>query len=159
MASQSIPPGRSFVKPIGARQECAYLSVMRRWFGWFFAMVLLAAAPLGAQSLSGGALSGLWQLEKGKVEADGPRTVMIRTDSSASWGKETVRWRLRPAESEIMIALGGEWETYTIRLRGNRLELSGGDLTEKITLKKVGPATPRPAHVPLPPDPDSIPDR
>ena len=104
---------------------------------------------------SGGMLSGLWQLEKGKVNTDGPKTVMIRSDSSASWGKETVRWRLKPGQ--IMIALGGEWETYNLKLKADRMELSGGDLTDKITLKKVGPATPRPANVPVPPDPDSVP--
>jgi hypothetical protein len=128
---------------------------------WFLGLLGLfpSPGPLPAQDLSGPALSGLWQLEKGKVKADGPRTVMIRTDSSASWGKETVRWRLKPDRHEIMIALGGEWETYSIRLRGgNHLELSGGDLTEKITLRKVGPATPRPPNVPLPPDPDTIPN-
>ncbi|HEY9382470.1 MAG TPA: hypothetical protein VIP80_03050 [Gemmatimonadales bacterium] len=56
-----------------------------------------------------------------------------------------------------MIALGGEWETYNLKLKADRMELSGGDLTDKITLKKVGPATPRPANVPVPPDPDSVP--
>ena len=124
-----------------------------------FSVSILFAQALAAQGLSGAALAGLWQLEKGKVKADGPKTVMIRPDSSASWGKETVRWRLKPDKAEIMIALGGEWETYTIRVKGAQMELSGGDLTEKITLKKVGPATPRPPNVPLPADPDSIPDR
>ena len=104
---------------------------------------------------SGGMLSGLWQLEKGKVNTDGPKTVMIRSDSSASWGKETVRWRLKPGQ--IMIALGGEWETYNLKLKADRMELSGGDLTDKITLKRVGDATPRPANVPVPPDPDLAP--
>jgi len=109
------------------------------------------------QQPSGTTLAGLWQLEKGKVDTDGPKTVMIRSDSSASWGKETVRWRLKPGQ--IMIALGGEWETYNLKLKADRLELSGGDLSEKITLKKVGPATPRPASVPVPPDPDLVPER
>src|SRR6185503_17918406 len=113
------------------------------------------AAPLAAQQPTGISLSGLWQLEKGKVKADGPKTVMIRSDSSASWGKETVRWRLKPGQ--IMIALGGEWEVYDLKLKGDRLQLSGGDLTDKITLKKVGPATPRAPNVPVPPDPDSAP--
>ncbi|HEY9518045.1 MAG TPA: hypothetical protein VIQ98_02260 [Gemmatimonadales bacterium] len=118
------------------------------------ALLLLAcaAAPLQAQAPNGTTLSGLWQLEKGKVKADGPKTVMIRADSSASWGKETVRWRLK--EDQIMIALGGEWEIYKLKLKGNRLTLSGGDLTDPITLKRVGPATPRPTNVPVPPDPD-----
>jgi hypothetical protein len=77
---------------------------------------------------------------------------MIRPDSSASWGKETVRWRLK--EDQIMIALGGEWEIYKLKLKGNRLTLSGGDLTDPITLKRVGAATPRPANVAVPPDPE-----
>jgi hypothetical protein len=114
--------------------------------GWLIGVLVLLQQPSGA------ALSGLWQLEKGKVKSDGPKTVMIREDSSASWGKETVRWRLRPGE--IMIALGGEWEIYKLKLKGDRLTLSGGDLTDQITLKKVGPATPRPPNTAVPPDPD-----
>lgn len=53
-----------------------------------------------------------------------------------------------------MIALGGEWETYKLKLKGDHLTLSEGDLTDPITLKRVGQATPRPANVPVPPDPD-----
>jgi hypothetical protein len=114
---------------------------------------LLALALI--QQPTGTTLSGLWQLEKGNVKAEGPKTVMIRPDSSASWGKETVRWRLKPGQ--IMIVLGGEWETYDLKLKADRLELSGGDLSEKITLKRVGPWTPRPAGVPIPEDPDKVP--
>ena len=115
-------------------------------------LISILAAPLAGQTPSGTTLSGLWQLEKGKVKSEGPKTVMIRADSSASWGKETVRWRLK--ENQIMIALGGEWETYKLKLKGDRLTLSGGDLGDPITLKRVGPATPRPATVSIPPDPD-----
>ncbi len=98
-------------------------------------------------------VSGIWKLEKGKVKADGPTTVIIRPDSSASWGKETVRWRLRA--DQIMIALGGEWEIYKLKLSRDRMTLSGGDLQEAITLKRVGPPTPRPDSVAIPPDPDT----
>jgi hypothetical protein len=119
------------------------------------ALTLVVTGSAAAQQASGTTLSGLWQLEKGKVKADGPKTVMIRADSSASWGKETVRWRLKP--DTIMIALGGEWETYKLKLKGDHLTLSGGDLPDPITLKKVGPATPRPVNVPVPPDPDKEP--
>src|SRR6185503_7039380 len=118
-------------------------------------LLISLASPLAAQAPNGTTLSGLWQLEKGKVKADGPKTVMIRADSSASWGKETVRWRLK--EGQIMIALGGEWEIYKLKLKGERLTLSGGDLTDPITLKRVGPATPRPANIPVPPDPEQVP--
>ena len=117
-----------------------------------FLLLAGMAAPLQGQAPNGTTLSGVWQLEKGKVKSDGPKTVMIRADSSASWGKETVRWRLK--EGQIWIALGGEWEIYTLKLKGNRMTLSGGDLTDPITLKRGGPATPRPANVPVPPDPE-----
>jgi hypothetical protein len=100
------------------------------------------------------AIHGTWRVNAASVAGKGPREVIIRADSSASWGKETVRWRL-PAPNKIMIALGGEWETYRMKLRGNKLTLSGGDLSEPITLKRTGPATPRPDTIPIPPDPDA----
>jgi hypothetical protein len=78
--------------------------------------------------------------------------VVIRADSSANWGKEYVRWRLRG--DRIMIALGGEWEIYQIKVKGERLTLSGPDLPEEVTLRRVGPPTPRPDAIPVPPDPD-----
>ena len=103
------------------------------------------AAPAG---------QGTWQVDASSVAGKGPREVIIRADSSASWGKETVRWRL-PAPDKIMIALGGEWETYRMKIKDNKLTLSGGDLSEPITLKRTGPATPRPDSIPVPPDPDT----
>lgn len=118
-------------------------------------LLIPVALPIPVQVPTGTLLSGLWELEKGKVKSDGPKTVMIRTDSSASWGKETVRWRLKAGQ--IMIALGGEWEIYDLKLKRDRLTLSGGDLADPITLKRVGQATARPANVPVPPDPDTEP--
>ena len=126
-------------------------------------LVLMLALLVGVASVDsvqgqtaakkpGPGLSGTWQLEKGKVKADGPKIVVIRTDSSASWGKETVRWRV--TSGQIMIALGGEWEIYKLKLSGERMTLSGGDLTDPITLRRVGPPTPRPDSIPVPPDPD-----
>lgn len=120
-------------------------------------LLLGTAGAASAQEPSGTSLSGIWQLQNGKVKADGPKSVMIRPDSSASWGKETVRWRLKPGQ--IMIALGGEWEVYKLKLKGNQLTLSGGDLSDPITLKRIGQATPRPTSVPVPPDPDTEPAR
>ncbi len=115
------------------------------------AVEVLSGQAKGSKPPTG--VSGVWQLEKGKIKADGPATVIIRPDSSASWGKETVRWRLRA--DQIMIALGGEWEIYKLKLSRDRMTLSGGDLTEAITLKRVGPPTPRPDSVAIPPDPDT----
>jgi hypothetical protein len=102
------------------------------------------------------AIVGTWKLTDEKVKTSGPREVVIRSDSSASWGKEHSRWRILPG-SQIKIAVGGEWETYKFKVKGNKLTISGGDLPDPITLTKVGPATPRPDGVPVPPDPDTAP--
>ena len=110
----------------------------------------LIAGPAASQDRDP-PIAGTWQLERGKVKTDGPRRVVIRADSSASWGKETVRWRL--VDDKIMIALGGEWEIYKIKIRRDRIALSGGDLQEEITLRRIGPPTARPDSIPVPPDP------
>jgi len=126
-----------------------------------FGIAVLAAValvPAGAaaqtKSTAAPAVEGTWQVDASSVAGKGPREVIIRADSSASWGKETVRWRL-PESNKIMIALGGEWETYRMKLKGDKLTLSGGDLSEPITLKRTGPPTPRPDSIPVPPDPDT----
>jgi hypothetical protein len=75
--------------------------------------------------------------------------VIIRADSSASWGEDTVRWRLKP-RSRIAIAIGDEWEVYDLRVNAKELRLSGGDLQEAITLRRVGPHTPRATGVAVP---------
>lgn len=114
------------------------------------ALVFLSLpSALAAQQAS---LAGTWEARvKSK---DGPQRVVIRPDSSASWGKETVRWRW-PSKNEIRIALGGEWEVYRIELKGDQMKLSGEDLEEPITLKRVGPPTARPDSIAIPPDPDT----
>jgi hypothetical protein len=110
---------------------------------------------LGAQQAATSSIDGAWQLVKGNVKGDGPRLVVIRSDSSASWGKETVRWRV--ISDSIKIAIGGEWETYQLKVGKGQLTLSGGDLSGPITLKRIGPATPRAEGVAVPPDPDEDP--
>ena len=124
-------------------------------------LVLLSAAFLApgateaqTKPATAPAIQGTWRVDAASVTGKGPREVIIRADSSASWGKETVRWRL-PAPDKIMIALGGEWETYRMKVKADKLTLSGGDLSEPITLKRTGPAMPRPDSVPVPPDPDA----
>lgn len=97
-------------------------------------------------------ITGTWQVATGAEVKAGPREVVIRADSSASWGKETVRWRVR--DGKIWIALGGEWEIYKLRLTARELTLSGGDLQKPVTLRRVGAATPLATGVKVPPDPD-----
>jgi hypothetical protein len=118
---------------------------------------LLAISILGTQaperlSAQANPVLGTWETEK-KIK-DAPAIVIVRADSSASYGTETVRWRIK-APGKILLALGGEWVEYDYRVRSGKLTLSGGDLTEAITLKRTGNATPRPANIPVPPDPDT----
>ena len=109
-----------------------------------------SVAPLAAQK--GIDISGTWRVDAGTDTKNGPREVIIRADSSASWGKETVRWRLKG--DKISIVLGGEWDTYKIKATPTALTLCGGDLKQAVTLKKAGPPTPRAANAKIPPDPD-----
>jgi hypothetical protein len=114
------------------------------------------AATAEAQSSAGDGLLGTWKFDiKQGDKKTGPRTVVVRPDSSASYGKETVRWRLKP--DSLLLALGGEWVSYRLKLKGKSMVLSGGDLTEPITFDKIGPPTPRPDSVPVPPDPEQQP--
>lgn len=112
-------------------------------------LFLTASTTLSAQSP---AVTGTWRVKSGKDVKNGPREVIIRADSSASWGKETVRWRLKGTQ-QIAILIGGEWETYTIKVKSTSLTLSGGDLEKAVTLQKVGPPTPLPAGAKIPVDP------
>lgn len=115
---------------------------------------IIVVAALGWQGTD---LIGTWRVTDANVKTKGPREVIIRSDSSASWGDEHARWRLIDKERQIMIAVGGMWETYKVRVRGNRLTLSGSDLPDPVNLTRVGPPTPRPKGVPVPPDPDTEP--
>lgn len=121
-----------------------------RYAGLVAVGLLLGAAPLAGQSASSPV--GAWQVEASADTRGGPREVVIRADSSATWGKETSRWRL--VGDSIRVAIGGEWETYKLKVTRNQLTISGGDLPKPITLKRSGPATPRPAGVAIPPVPE-----
>jgi hypothetical protein len=123
---------------------------VRRFYRLLLSVVVLGTMPLAAQKPA--VVTGTWRVKAGKDVKNGPREVIIRADSSASWGKETVRWRLK-GDKEISILIGGEWETYNIKVKSNSLTLSGGDLEKAVTLEKVGPPTPLPAGAKIPADP------
>jgi hypothetical protein len=120
-------------------------------FGWIVAMILAVPSAARAQQAS---LLGTWKFDlKQDPKKEGPRIVIVRPDSSASYGTQTVRWRL--VGDSLALALGGEWVNYSLRMKGKRLTLSGGDLNEPVTFERVGPPTPRPDSVAVPPDPDA----
>jgi hypothetical protein len=110
-------------------------------------LLALVAAPAAVTQSSTNSVVGTWRAET----PDGTREIIVRADSSASFGDETVRWRV--VADSIFIALGDEWLVYTFRVRARELTLSGGDLEEPITLIRTGPATARPENVPIPPAP------
>ncbi len=116
-------------------------------------LALVAGGALAGAGQKPSPIVGTWRVDANTEVKSGPREVIIRADSSASWGKEIARWRLKG--SHIAIALGGEWEEYNLKVRETTLTLSGGDLRQSITLRRVGPATPLPAGMAVPPDPDS----
>jgi len=114
------------------------------------------AMPIQAQAAAPSAppILGTWLADlKDEKRTDAPRIVIVRDDSSASYGEETVRWRLKP--DSIMLALGGEWVTYHVKVKDDKLTLSGGDLAKPVTLTRFGPPTPRPPDVAVPPDPET----
>src|SRR5690349_20394408 len=95
---------------------------------------------------------GTWKFDlKQDQKKSGPRIVIVRADSSASYGTQTVRWRI--VGDSLAPALGGEWVNYRLKLKGKNLTLSGGDLNEPVNFQFVGPPTARPDSVPVPPDP------
>ncbi len=118
-----------------------------------FVAVLLSAVA-GRAAAQSSAVVGTWEASlKDSKRKDAPRIVIVRADSSASYGTETVRWRVTDSKT-ILLALGGEWVSYDFKVSGTKLTLSGGDLDKPITLTKQGPATARPDSIPVPPDPD-----
>lgn len=119
------------------------------------ALALLAAPAVAQKPAPVASIVGVWQVNARELtqRKDAPRLVIVRPDSSASWGTETARWRLKG--DRLWLAIGGEWEDYKLRVKGQTLTLSEGDLTKPVTFQRVGPPTPRPANVPVPPDPDA----
>ncbi len=112
------------------------------------------ASPAAAQSPRATVI-GTWRVDAAAKLAqrkDAPRLVVVREDSSASWGTETVRWRVKG--DRLWLAIGGEWEDYKLKLKGQTLTLSEGDLTKPVSFQRVGPPTGRPAGIAVPPDPD-----
>jgi len=121
--------------------------------GWILLVALVAVPRVAAAQQQ--AILGTWQFDlKQDQKKEGPRKVIVRPDSSASYGTQTVRWRI--VGDSLALALGGEWVNYRLQLKGKKLRLSGGDLNEPVDFQRVGPPTPRPDSVAVPPDPEVL---
>ena len=111
---------------------------MRSWILGAAALVSIAAqAPVK--------LTGNWQARSG----DEIRHIMVRADSSAQFGEEVARWRA--VGDSLWITLGdGVWQVYGMKLAGDKLTISGGDLEKPVTLRRVGPPSARADTLPIP---------
>ena len=114
----------------------------------YVACAWLCAAGFGLRAQSRPHLEGNWEA---KTE-DEIRHIMVRSDSSAQFGDQVARWRV--VGDSLWMTLGdGVWQVYGMKLRGDKLTLSGGDLEKPVTLRHIGPPTPRADTIPLPPPP------
>ena len=111
-------------------------------------LVGLPGAAVAAQSHTPPRLEGKWEAHTD----DGPRLIMVRSDSSAQFGDQVARWRV--VGDSVWFTMGdGVWNVYGLKVQGDKLTISGGDLDKPVTLRRVGPPTARPdtLHVPEPP--------
>jgi hypothetical protein len=111
-------------------------------------LVGLPGAAVAAQSHTTPRLEGKWEAHTD----DGPRLIMVRSDSSAQFGDQVARWRV--VGDSVWFTMGdGVWNVYGLKVQGDKLTISGGDLDKPVTLRRVGPPTARPdtLHVPEPP--------
>ncbi len=105
-------------------------------------------AAQGPAGLRRPRLEGNWEAKTD----DGIRNIMVRGDSSAQFGDQVARWRV--VGDSLWLTLGdGVWQVYGMKLEGEKLTLSGGDLEKPVALRRVGPATARPDSVAIPAPP------
>src|SRR5207245_9477196 len=96
-------------------------------------LLALLPAVAAAQSARHVRLEGDWQAKAGEEI----RHIMVRTDSSAQFGDQVARWRV--VADSLWLTLGdGVWQVYGMRLDGERLVLSGGDVDKPVTLRRGG---------------------
>jgi hypothetical protein len=90
-------------------------------------------------------LEGTWEASTD----EGIRHIMVRPDSSAQFGDQVARWRVR-GDSLWLTVGDGVWMVYQVRIARDKLTISGGDLKKAVSLRRVGPVTPRPDTLAIP---------
>ena len=101
---------------------------------FLFVFIVVPSALLGQQTRTD--LSGSWQTDM----LEGPQAIVVSGDSTVSFGEETVRIRI--SADTIFVQFGEEWVGYNFELQDDALTLSGGDLMDPVTLRRVGPPSP-----------------
>jgi hypothetical protein len=118
------------------------IEAMKRTFGFGLAVMAIVATQGPVR------LTGDWQARSG----DEIRHIMVRGDSSAQFGADLARWRV--VGDSLWITLGdGVWQVYGMKLAGDKLTISGGDLEKPVTLRRVGPPSARPDTLVIPEPP------
>ncbi len=113
---------------------------------------ILVSAVLALVAQAPPRITGDWQARTGGGGGDDIRHVMVRSDSSAQFGHDLARWRI--VGDSLWITLGdGVWQVYGMKLNGDKLTISGGDLEKPVTLRRVGPPTARPDTLTIPDPP------
>jgi len=98
-----------------------------------FLLMLVPSALLGQQAPLD--ISGSWQADM----LDGSQSIVVHSDSTVSFGEETVRIRI--SADTIYVLFGDEWVGYNFELHGEVLTLSGGDLENPVVLTRISPAS------------------
>ncbi len=101
---------------------------------FLFLLIVVPGVLFGQQTPAD--LSGSWQADM----LEGPQAIVVTGDSTVSFGEETVRIRI--SADTIFVQFGDEWVGYNFELQGDALTLSGGDLMDPVTLRRVGPPSP-----------------
>lgn len=115
------------------------------------ALLLVCTPPALAQRPAAPVpgVEGTWEA---RAPDDAIHHIVVRADSSAQFGDQIARWRV--VGDSLWLTLGdGVWLVYGMRLERDRLMLAGGDLEQPVSLRRVGPAAPRPAAVAIPDPP------
>jgi hypothetical protein len=101
---------------------------------WILAGTLLLTPTVAVAQQA--PILGTWKFDlKQGDKKPGPRTVIVRADSSASYGAETVRWRI--IGDSLALALGGEWVNYRLKVKGKR---------RRARIRWPSPPTPTPSR-------------
>ncbi len=96
---------------------------------FLFVLIVVPSALFGQRTPA--SLSGAWQADM----LEGPQAIVVTGDSTVSFGEETVRIRI--SADTIFVQFGDEWVGYNFELQGDALTLSGGDLMDPVTLRRV----------------------
>ena len=105
---------------------------------FLFVLIVVPSALFGQQAPAN--LSGSWQADM----LEGSQSIVVTGDSTVSFGEETVRIRI--SADTIFVQFGEEWVGYKFEIQGETLTLSGGDLLDPVTLRRV--ASPSPGNSP-----------